>query len=247
MDRELYSIINTYEDRHWWYKGRRLLLRILLRKFPLKQDKTILDFGCGTGYMIDSVLKQYGTAYGVDIDAEAIQYCHDKGISTAVLAKDNKPLPFQKNFFSCITCLDVLEHIPDDGKILRQFHSVLQNDGMLVVFVPAIPQLWSPFDDHAHHQRRYTKSSLHAVLQANGFKIQTSGYYNFLFFIPIFLVRYYQRIFPGFHNTWGVNPVIGSGLINLLITFIFSIDIVLSAFLPVPVGVSLYVVATKNQ
>ena len=53
--------------------------------------------------------------------------------------------------------VNVLEHIEDDASELAAAHDSLNPDGHLLLFVPALPWLYSEFDRQVGHFRRYTR------------------------------------------------------------------------------------------
>ncbi len=65
--------------------------------------------------------------------------------------------------FDAILYLDVLEHIADDARELRDAARRLSPGGVLAVLAPAHPWLFSPFDAAVGHHRRYTRQTLAAV------------------------------------------------------------------------------------
>jgi glycosyltransferase involved in cell wall biosynthesis len=77
-----------------------------------------------------------------------------------------------------IVCLNVLEHIEDDRATLRDFASVLQPGGHLVLIVPAMKALFGTLDQHLHHFRRYSADDLSQAVTASGFTIDTIRHLN---------------------------------------------------------------------
>ena len=69
--------------------------------------------------------------------------------------------------FDTILYVDVLEHIEDDAGEFRAASRHLDRGGHLIVLSPAHPSLYSPFDAHVGHFRRYDRRSL-AALAADG-------------------------------------------------------------------------------
>ena len=86
-----------------------------------------------------------------------------------------------------IFTLDVLEHLPDDVAVLRQFHDALPPGGRVYIKVPALPWLYGPVDEASGHYRRYTKSSLRKAVEAAGFRVETCRYMNLAGVPPYFL------------------------------------------------------------
>jgi len=79
-----------------------------------------------------------------------------------------------------VTCINVLEHIEDDAKALRNMHCLLNKNGRLVLVVPACDQLYGTLDALVGHYRRYDKKELRRVLNEAGFVVTEQRYMNFL-------------------------------------------------------------------
>jgi glycosyltransferase involved in cell wall biosynthesis len=77
-----------------------------------------------------------------------------------------------------IVCMNVLEHIEDDASTLRDFASVLETDGRLVLLVPAMKALYGTLDRHLHHHRRYAEDELRDKVMDAGFHIETIRFLN---------------------------------------------------------------------
>lgn len=77
-----------------------------------------------------------------------------------------------------VVCINVLEHVEDDGKALAQMRAVLQPAGRLALLVPALPCLYGTIDRKIGHYRRYTKRELAAKLRRAGFRIRALFYMN---------------------------------------------------------------------
>jgi SAM-dependent methyltransferase len=80
--------------------------------------------------------------------------------------------------FDTIVCLNVLEHIEDDGKALSQMRALLAPGGRLVLLVPAFQFLYGSVDSALGHYRRYTRKTLLPIMQRAGFLIERSFYMN---------------------------------------------------------------------
>ncbi|OGE36808.1 hypothetical protein A3B45_00315 [Candidatus Daviesbacteria bacterium RIFCSPLOWO2_01_FULL_39_12] len=245
MESRRYSIIYTYEESHWWYKGRRFFLENILNSLNLPKNSKILDIGCGGGFNLN-ILRKFGEISGVDIEPKSIEYCKLRGFKNVRLIKKNSDkLPFRNNQYNLITCLDVLEHIDDDEKYLKEVNRILLRDGYLIIFVPSFQILWGELDDRSKHFRRYRKGQLISMLKKSGFQVKFSRYFNFIFFLPILLVRLGQKLPFGERNRWGIDPIIESSFINKVLTAIFFLDISLARWISPPFGISVCLVAKK--
>ncbi|HNQ16204.1 MAG TPA: class I SAM-dependent methyltransferase, partial [Pyrinomonadaceae bacterium] len=105
MQQHTYAIMNRVEDEHWWFVGRRLILEEFLRSLdPNSQipNPKFLDVGCGTGANLE-MLSQFGTAEGVDVSDDALEFCRRKGLNVHKgLAEE---LPFPDETFDVVTAL----------------------------------------------------------------------------------------------------------------------------------------------
>ena len=49
MDPAEYEKMFRVEDTHWWFAGKRRLVRVLLDSLPMQPRRKVLDIGCGMG------------------------------------------------------------------------------------------------------------------------------------------------------------------------------------------------------
>jgi ubiquinone/menaquinone biosynthesis C-methylase UbiE len=194
MQSHHYPILYRVEETHWWYVGRRRIIRSLVERIctmlRIPQPR-ILDVGCGTGANL-KMLASYGSAEGVDISDQAVQFCRQRGLSSVKLGAVEQ-LPYESETFDLVTALDVVEHLDDDVAGLREMRRVLTKDGRVLVFVPAFMFLWGVQDDVSNHRRRYTLPNLLKAIKTAGFSIEWASYANITFFFPVLAVRSVMR------------------------------------------------------
>ena len=179
------------DERHWWYRGRRRVLHAVLAALPLPPDPRLLDAGCGSGATLD-LLAELGRVSGVDVSERAVEAARQRGHEDVHLAGVEE-LPFGDATFDLVTCLDVIEHTPDDVSTLRELRRVTKPDGHLVVTVPAYPALWSAHDVANRHYRRYTRRALRAATSAAGWRTTRETSFNSLLLGPAAAVRLVRR------------------------------------------------------
>ena len=78
--------------------------------------------------------------------------------------------------FDTVIMVHVLEHIEDDFMALNHIHSLLNDDGKLLIQVPAIRWLYSDHDKSLGHYRRYNKNCLKRIIDPKKYKIQNLWY-----------------------------------------------------------------------
>src|SRR2546430_14853372 len=95
--------------------------------------------------------------------------------------------------FDLITCLDVIEHPPDDRLTLRELRRVCKPGGWLLATVPAYQSLWSLHDEANPHSRRYGRASLRSAATDAGWHVERMTSFNSLLLAPAAAVRIAQR------------------------------------------------------
>lgn len=257
MQQHTYAIMDRVEDSHWWFVGRRAILESFLRDIVQSSELTgaaadsngpaeagtqnlrILDVGCGTGANLE-MLSQFGSAEGVDVSDEALEFCRRKGL--AVQKGLAEKLPYADETFDITTALDVVEHLDDDIAGLKEMHRVTKTGGYSLIFVPAFMWLWGVQDDISHHRIRYTRKQIVERLEKAGYTVERATYANFTFFAPILGGRTLMKltgIKPDSENNINVSAL------NGLFGKIFSAERHILKNLDFPFGVSIVIVARK--
>lgn len=245
MESRRYDILYKHEANHWWFKGRRKLLKAIINDLPQKPPLKIMDSGCCTGYNLH-LLSEFGEVYGVDTEKKAVAYCKKRGFSQTRLLKNGLKLPFKDNYFDIVTSLDVLEHIEKDEEYLQELNRVLKPKGKLIIFVPAIQLLWSQLDVKSHHQRRYTISMLKKKAKKARFLIRETKYFNYLLFWPMLPIRLIQKLPFLRKSEFGSDLIVKSKLTNQLLYYIFAFDVWSTKWFSPPIGVSISLIAEKK-
>lgn len=130
-----------------------------------------LDFGAGIGTFTRAVAAYGRQVTALDTEPTHVDALRHQGFS-AITSLDGLP----DEAFDGAWSFNVLEHIQDDLSVLMDLRRVIRPGGTLVVYLPALPQLWTAMDDKVGHFRRYTRSSLSTTLRAAGFEQTTCRY-----------------------------------------------------------------------
>ncbi len=80
---------------------------------------------------------------------------------------DGLALPFKAGSFGGVICADVLEHVPEPGRLLTEIRRVVRPGGRLFVSAPFL----YPYHLHPGDYYRFTEMGLEYVLQAAGFRV----------------------------------------------------------------------------
>lgn len=241
MEREFRDEYTQYRDWYWWYEGRRSIIDLIVdRSAPPDPDSKILSIGGGE---FDSdLLEPQGHYYCVNPSLATLEAA--RPITDRLVVGGLPDLPFRSDFFDLICLFDVLEHIRDDEAALRETRRILDDDGTLVLTLPAFSMLWSRHDEYLNHFRRYNYRQIRDKLRARSFRIVDWTYFNTLLSPPIVLLRFFRKLLDRFFRDVEPSFVVQKpGFLNRLLAEIFKLERLLLSRTRLPFGISLIVVA----
>src|SRR3990172_6310050 len=99
--------------------------------------KKILDVGCGEGHLLVYLNEVPGRKlFGVDVLSSVIKQAQERvPEATIKLAKKNR-IPFENETFDAVSCIDVLEHVPDWRALIKEILRVTKTNGIIVLGWP---------------------------------------------------------------------------------------------------------------
>jgi SAM-dependent methyltransferase len=169
-------LLTSLEDRHWWYRERRAVLRRELRRLP--GPGLALDIGAAGGGNT-RVLKAHGwQAAALEYSDSAAEIAYSRGIP--VMRADARQLPVRSGACGLVTAFDVLEHIDEDYLAAAEVARVLRPGGTALIAVPCDMALWSAHDEAVGHVRRYARPELASLIQKAGLTIEKMWSWNVL-------------------------------------------------------------------
>lgn len=131
----------------------------------LVKGKKVLDYGSGSGYGAYILSKEAKSVIGADISQEAVEYSNKEYVQGNLNFKHIADLSNEK--FDVITSFQVIEHVSNDEKYLRDLKKLLLPGGSLIISTPDkkdrlfnyIQKPWNIF-----HLKEYTGKSLGHLL-----------------------------------------------------------------------------------
>lgn len=176
---ELHDLLAVAEPRHFWFGERnRLILSTMREAFGTLAGRSVLDVGCGTGFVTAALERAGMAACGLDMNLAGLVHARRR-MRGPLLCQDAARVPFVEQFDAAMLC-DVIEHTPDDQLVLRETAHAVRPGGGVVVTVPAHPSLWSVTDETAGHKRRYTRASLRTAMERAGLRVRLVRPFNSL-------------------------------------------------------------------
>jgi SAM-dependent methyltransferase len=231
--------LSQIEQWHFWFVGRQQLIMQLLREYVGNWD-FVLDIGCGTGHLLQSLRLQGFRTVGLDRRPEGLEALKRTDVNTWLIQADACRIPLVSRRFEAAILLDVMEHV-DDHALLHELHRLLKPGCVAILTTPAMAWLWSFRDDAAGHLRRYSRAQLHQKLTDTGFDVLDIRYYQFFLFPLILMTRLFGRKEPQLRDLEDMPPKI----LNRVFTAINLLEVRLGRFISWPWGSSIVAVCRK--
>lgn len=242
MISEHYSELAKLDRSYWWFLVRHRIVRRFITRALGRKPVSILDIGAGAGgFLSEMVDEGFVTRASVlalepSPEAQVVLAARQLPILSAPLSElatvEVQPFP------EVVTLLDVLEHLDEPVRTLLDINRRLPEGGHLVILVPALPSLWSTWDELLHHKRRYTRKTLREHLVRGGFDVLALQYC----FAGITLPAWYRARF-GMASAAAGQFARVSPWLNALLVFVFDLE---SRFPWWPLGTTLAAVARRR-
>jgi len=101
----------------------------------LLPNRSLLDFGCGTGNFLFKARKLTAKAHGVECEKRLKKHYQEHNLTVFQTVSE---IPDSMSFsgYNIVTMFHVLEHIPDPKSILFELNKLLAKGGQIIVEVP---------------------------------------------------------------------------------------------------------------
>ena len=237
MDNKTFSRQIKNQENHWWFQARKKIIDQIITDINFKKENNILDFGAGSGVNLD-MLRKHGL---VDVH-EQNKYARTAIKKQKKIKNLYSTLKLKKNFYDLILMADVIEHVKQPKKLLKNLKKFLKKDGRILITVPAYQFLFSKKDAVLGHYRRYDKRRLKNELKE--FKIENISYFNTFLCLPIAVMTLLNKLLNrDYINEVETTP---NFILNKLCYIIFATEKYFIKYFNLPFGISIYVLA-KND
>jgi SAM-dependent methyltransferase len=135
----------------------------------------VLDAGCGWGVTLNALEARGYRTWGLDVSRQALERLDGPGrrlIEADLTCIPPRARPPGSDEFDAVLALDVIEHLDDDRAAVARLGELVRPGGLVVVSVPALPELFSEFDRIQGHRLRYRPDRLRAAFDASGLVIE---------------------------------------------------------------------------
>jgi SAM-dependent methyltransferase len=175
-DLSLERIVPDQMDDQDAFDRATLKLHIERYAFAISHGKPgkVLDIACGAGYgafqLIQSTKYLQSRVTAVDIDQTAIDYAIKRYSNPAIhFICADAMLYDDPDRYDTIISLETVEHIKDTESFVKKLHSLLKNDGVLIVSAPVTPST----DGNPYHLSDFSVSSFKKLFETSGFTIES--------------------------------------------------------------------------
>lgn len=142
-----------------------------IKKYGIAQPKKICEFGAGTGFLAELFYNLTKIKpICIEIDQELNILINKKGFEV------HSKLEELQEKLDAVYTSNVLEHIEDDVASLIEIYQSLKKGGVLTIYVPALPFLFSGLDSKVGHVRRYRRRELLTKVNLAGFEVISVRY-----------------------------------------------------------------------
>ncbi len=139
------SIYRTFAPN--WWDGSQRFLRLLHNLVPPRlayfdtivgswRGQTVLDLGCGGGFMSEALARRGAKVIGIDPSETAIRvaraHAESEGLQIDYEVSSGECLPLADHGMDCVVCVDVLEHVDELDRVLDEVQRVLKPGGVFL-------------------------------------------------------------------------------------------------------------------
>lgn len=144
----------------------------------------VLELGAGIGNMTQHLARSRKLYVATDLDEEhlarlQVRFQNRPNLRCGICdLRDAADFAALGGSFDTVVCLNVLEHVEDDLRGLRNIRSVLQPGGRAIILVPQDQSIYGTLDKILGHYRRYSAAELAARMVEAGFRFERMLEFN---------------------------------------------------------------------
>jgi len=206
QQKEYWDKVSFGQDKYKLENWQIVYLNMIQMMLNIGSHDVFLDIGCGAfPYVIIDTVKKSCLSIGVDLSPQSLKKAKvcakeilgvKSSISYDFVACSITHLPFKEETFSKITCIAVLEHVPNDIQAIRSISRIMRTEGKTLVCVPntytrTLPIWTLPYKSHDRrvgHVRHYKVETIIKKFSLDGciaLKIRYQA--NFFKFLQLIL------------------------------------------------------------
>ncbi len=173
-------------EAHFWHVARNATIADQVERAGMSRGP-LLEIGCGRGIIVDHLRRRGIDCVGCDLArppvASHLAAYVFPGCDFRLLS------PERRASITGVLLCDVLEHLPVQGELLGALSAYFPSLRRILVTVPARSELWSEWDAHYGHFRRYDTRMLAEEIRGAGLELVTARYFFQALYPPMLLAR----------------------------------------------------------
>lgn len=238
---ELFKI----EEHSYWFAHRANCIKYFALKYL--KNKEFFDIGGGNGY-IAKILQDAGIhSTLVEPGQDACNNAKQRGVKN-IICSTFFSANIQENSIPAVGLFDVLEHIEDEQEFLEKIYGKIEQNGFLLLTVPAYSFLWSQEDKLACHFRRYNLKDVEDKLKKAGFDIVFSSYIFALLVLPVYIFRVMPSILGLYKPDYKTQFAVNKSKLNNSISSLLNLELsIIKKGFKIPFGSSCLILAQKTK
>lgn len=240
------------QSKHFWYLGRHRFLLTALQRSEARQRFSVIDLGGGCGgwieYLQNRIPDRLSEVAIGDSSKVALMNAKKTLNNTDAYQVDLMSLDWQERW-DIAFLLDVIEHCPDDRKIVREAAKALRPKGKLFITAPALDFFWSYNDEYAKHLRRYDKRRFQMLAAESGLRLTDVRY--FMFFLSPLLWLSRKTRWKHLEKKAILKAIedehkVPSPILNKVLSLVFCAESPIGHMISFPWGTSILGILEKN-
>lgn len=194
---QCHEFFTAVQDESFWFKARNRLIIDLLRRYAADLQ-SLIEVGCGTGFVLQAIHEAFPVArlVGLEPQAEGLAEAARRLSSAIELREGDVRHLDGAEVFDAVCAFDVLEHIEDDRAALAALAHLTRPGGFVFLTVPQHPWLWGAADELAQHRRRYRRGDLEGIAAAAGLDVILSTSFVFVLLPAMLATRRLRLVRP---------------------------------------------------
>ncbi|NJX14016.1 methyltransferase domain-containing protein [Tamlana crocina] len=197
---------NLFEKAYHLVRSFSLKSKLNLINWFSENEKTLLDFGCGTGDFLQTAQKNNWNVFGIEPNEQARGIANKK--TNDAVFDIGQLIKFKEHSFDVITLWHVLEHLPNLEEDISVFKKLLKPKGVLIIAVPNYKSydakhyknFWAAYDV-PRHLWHFDRNSISKLMQSISFEVVKTK--------PMWFDAFYVSLLSEKYKTGKMNPIKG--------------------------------------
>jgi ubiquinone/menaquinone biosynthesis C-methylase UbiE len=130
-------------------KGKLLSGKVYPQLFPISEEDTVLNIGCGDGVQAIVYEGKFKKMVGVDLNKDRLEVAEKLTSAYGIrnfssLCANVEDIPIDEKY-NKIIAIDIIEHVINPEKVLESVSRLLKDDGKLLITFPVLHDKWENF------------------------------------------------------------------------------------------------------